>query len=265
MSGNVNGVNGASRSEAHVVGLSSPNARTAQIKRFCATPPPRAMYLRLVTSEDPPQPLGEWLAAQCRDNGMVCLEVDQLLVDHTETVGRPVEAILGWQTEGDPGSVISTKTLKCRPAPKDMTMEAFAAEQLGIDGTPRGQALQIQRHHEILLKSYLVAHQAQIGTSNQLVERSQERLFDLQDRYDELRRERDALVDKVRELSNGLPEGMVDDLVEEVVEASANGPRTDEAKAELYKTVNDALSKALPMAFAQLLAYAKNRAGNAGT
>lgn len=136
------------------VSVSSPrNARVAHIRKFCCLPPERGAVLRLLTCEDPPMTLGEWLREQCADNGGIPEDVDMRLREHASTTGVETLANLVWQS-GE-GGVIASKRLRCRPDSDPMAgTDSAQLEALGIVGTEQGKALQVQRHHEAMMRGW---------------------------------------------------------------------------------------------------------------
>jgi hypothetical protein len=133
-----------------VANIGSHNARAAQIRKFVSTPPNRATTLRLVTAEEPPQTLGEWDVVQAKGNNSLSLEVSALLEEHTATVQRPTEAVLGWMM-GE-SKIVASKRLRARytpPPDEGDDGDQLAFEALGINGTTTGQVIQMQRHLEV--------------------------------------------------------------------------------------------------------------------
>lgn len=130
------------------------NARVAHIRKFCCVPPERGALLRLLTCEDPPMTLGEWLRDQCADNASVPEDVDMRLREHASTTGVETNANLVWQS-GE-GGVVASKRLRCRPDSDPMAgTDAASMEALGIVGTEQGKALQYQRHHEAMMRLWM--------------------------------------------------------------------------------------------------------------
>lgn len=207
--------------------LGSPNARTAQIKKFCALPPARGTALRLVTAEENSQALGEWTREECLGSGStVPLQVDSVLQDHCETMARPIVALLGWC--GDNGASITTKTLRARPANDDLTQAAQ-----GIDGSQTGQVVQMQRHMEYNARLFFQNHVSQIDRAQAEADRYRERCIALEARID-------ALLAQNRDL-------LLERITSTIESAEAQAPLTDEARAKLLTEVSGMLGKAWPL------------------
>lgn len=212
----------------------SPNARTAQIRKFCANPPKHAETLRLVTfDQDTGQPhvLCTYTVDQCRNNGQVCLDVDGYLQEHCETEGRPITATLAWYSVEN--KALSTKKLRTRPKGEDPELAT-----LGIDGTPNGLVTQVQRHHEHMMRSYLGAHQFQLENAFESYQKAVTELAQLRAEHDTLRREYFGVLREIAESAGQ-------------AEASAT-PLTDEARAEVLRSIAAQVQFAGPLAMAAI-------------
>lgn len=110
--------------------------------------------------------LGEWPKDACGDNVSICEDVDQRLRDHADTEAMEVIANLVWQRVD--GTVHSTKRLRCKPSISADPDDVAKAEALGIVGTREGWFLQMQRHHEVMVRSYFANHQTQIAQGLQM-------------------------------------------------------------------------------------------------
>jgi hypothetical protein len=167
--------------------VTSHNARAVQIRKFVATPPARATTLRLVTAEDPPQTLGEWDVTQARGNGSLAIEISTLLEEHTTTIQRHTEAVLGWMV-GD-SKVVASKRLRARftPPPDDADEgDGLSWEALGINGSTTGQVIQMQRHVEVREKTSNTLIHGLINTALEMNAQLREQLQDARERNREL-------------------------------------------------------------------------------
>jgi hypothetical protein len=167
--------------------VTSHNARAVQIRKFVATPPARATTLRLVTAEDPPQTLGEWDVTQARGNGSLAIEISTLLEEHTTTIQRHTEAVLGWMV-GD-SKVVASKRLRARftPPPDDSEEgDGLSWEALGINGSTTGQVIQMQRHVEVREKTSNTLIHGLINTALEMNAQLREQLQDARERNREL-------------------------------------------------------------------------------
>jgi len=226
--------------------ITSHSARINQIRKFVMEPPKRGVALRLLTAEDPPQTLGEWAREEASGNGALPQEINGLLVDHCTTVQRHTEAVLAWQAGEASGPVVSSKRLRVRYEPEDV--EDFAeAEALGITGTSQGQVMQMQRHHEVMARSYMTAHQAQLGTALQLVQTMGNQLNEAYQRLGEMSRELDRRVESQRLDLLDRAEAEADQVVNAAQPEPTAESETDAAKAEIVRTVNQAVQGVLPM------------------
>lgn len=139
------------------------NARVAHIRKFVCVPPARGHTLRLVAVEDPPTVLGEWPRASCEDNGGTAEEVDARLREHADTTGMETTANLAWCA--DNALVVCSKRLKCKPesSPESPLDPAYMAqaEALGIDGTNKGNAIQLSRALEGQIRLFMNDAQTQ--------------------------------------------------------------------------------------------------------
>lgn len=133
------------------------NARVAHIRKYVCNPPERGHTLRLVAVEDPPTVLGEWPRAACEDNGPTADDVDARLRDHANTTGTETTANLTWCAEN--AMVVTSKRLKCKPdnSPESTMDPAMMAqaEALGIDGTTKGNAIQLSRALEGQIRLFM--------------------------------------------------------------------------------------------------------------
>lgn len=233
-----------------VSNLTSHNARVAQIRKFVMKPPARATRLVLASVADTstPEPLGEWLTEECRDNANVAGEISELVQDHSDNACRPIEAKLAWLDGA--GTVITSKRLRARP--QDESEDSLA---LGIDGSGTGQVVQMQRHMEAMTRSYLTAHQAQINSANQIAVHMSDRVLQLQNELDNLRSQ--LLENAVHQASMALARE-----IEAPPEETA-GPETDQARAELIRTTLEGLKKAGPLVYAAAQTYFAQRASEA--
>jgi hypothetical protein len=87
---------------------------------------------------------------QAKGNNSLSLEVSALLEEHTATVQRPTEAVLGWMA-GET-KIVASKRLRARytpPPDEGEDGDQLAFEALGINGTTTGQVIQMQRHLEV--------------------------------------------------------------------------------------------------------------------
>jgi hypothetical protein len=139
------------------------NARVAHIRKFVCVPPARGHTLRLVAVEDPPTVLGEWPRAACEDNGPTAEEVDARLREHADTTGQETLANLTWCSAEN--HVVCSKRLKCKPdnAAESTLDPAYMAqaEALGIDGTNKGNAIQLSRALEGQIRLFMADAQTQ--------------------------------------------------------------------------------------------------------
>jgi len=152
----------SSMSMSSTDGLGAPigvnrNARVAHIRKFVCVPPDRGHTLRLIAIEDPATVLGEWPRAQCEDNGVTAEDVDARLRDHANTVNAETAANLTWCAENH--LVVCSKRLKCKPdSPIDSAMDpasAAQAEAWGVNGSVKGEALQLGRALEGHIRLYM--------------------------------------------------------------------------------------------------------------
>ena len=165
--------------------VTSHNNRAHQIRKFVATPPARATTLRLVTAEDPPQTLGEWDVTQARNNGSLALEISALLEEHTTTIQRHTEAVLGWMV-GD-SKVVASKRLRARfTPPEDEDEDGLSWEAAGINGSTTGQVIQMQRHIEVREKTGNTLIHGLINTALEMNAQLREQLQDARERNREL-------------------------------------------------------------------------------
>ncbi len=150
------------------MGLGAPigvnrNARVAHIRKFVCVPPARGQTLRLVAVEDPPTVLGEWPRAACEDNGVTAEEVDARLREHADATGQETQANLTWCSAEN--HVVCSKRLKCKPesSPESPLDPAYMAqaEALGIDGTNKGNAIQLSRALEGQIRLFMSDAQTQ--------------------------------------------------------------------------------------------------------
>lgn len=141
------------------------NARIVHIRKFVCDPPKGAHTLRLVTIEEPPMLLGQWLEETCRDNASIPEDVDGRLREHGEEISGPVGATLSWSDAN--GVNLGSKRLNWKPVDVSLDpSEQARNEALGINGTELGREVQRQRHYEAMIRSYFAAHQAQIAQTN---------------------------------------------------------------------------------------------------
>lgn len=134
------------------------NARVAHIRKFVCVPPERGHVLRLVAVDSPPTVLGEWPRIQCADNGLAAEEVDSSLREHANATGERVIANLTWCAENH--LVVTTKRLKCEPeTSEEGTLEdpsdKARMEALGIDGSNKGNAVQLSRALEGQIRLFM--------------------------------------------------------------------------------------------------------------
>ncbi len=168
--------------------ITSHNARAAQIRKFVADPPKRAVTLRLVTVDDPPQTIGEWDATQCRGNGALSLEISALCEEHATTTQRHMEAVLGWQSAE--GRTVVTKRLRARyTPPAEADEDELDQEALGITGTTLGQVVQMQRHLEVQTRSTHTFMHGLMQTALQLNGQLSAQLQDSYNRIHELQQQ----------------------------------------------------------------------------
>lgn len=229
--------------------ISSHNSRINQIRKFCAVPPARGVLLRLVTAEDPPAVLGEWTREEASGNGSLAIEADSLLTEHCQTVQRDVEALIAWTDEH--GMSVVSKRLRMRHTwSDDGDAQTVQSEALGITGQTIGQVVQAQRHLEVMTKSYMTAHHAQMQTALQLQAQLGSQLAEAYSRIDELQASRLEEAERRRvELQ---------ELVIEEPDAPVSGePRTpeEEAQAELYRTANTVIQQAIPLVLPVLVQH----------
>jgi len=229
--------------------LGSHNSRVSQIRKFVTAPPARGKVLRLVTTHPTQQSLGEWLRAQCENNANVALEVSELLQEHSNTTQRRTEASLAWLDGETPRGLVVAKTLKARPAATDEDDGEDDNQALGIDGTQVGQVVQMQRHMEVMARSYFTAHQSQIVTANEQTRALYEENRAL---HMEVARLRSCEV-KLQALEASI-------ALSEQVDENATGPETDAARAELIRTSIEGLKKAGPMVYGLVLKWAAEQA-----
>lgn len=137
---------------------SNRNARVAHIRKFVCVPPERGHVLRLVAIDDPPTVLGEWPRVQCADNGITAEEVDAFLREHANATGERVTANLTWCAENH--LVVTTKRLKCEPEANSESAlvdpsDKARMEALGLDGSNKGNAVQLSRALEGQIRLFM--------------------------------------------------------------------------------------------------------------
>ena len=225
------------------------NARVAHIRKFVCVPPERGHTLRLVAVEDPPTVLGEWPRAACEDNGPTADDVDARLRDHSNTTGQETIANLTWCAENN--MVVCSKRLKCRPdsAPESTMDPAMMAqaEALGIDGTNRGNAIQLSRALEGQIRLFMSDAQTR-RAEDRARERQNIELFQtmgamVRDSWTAAH-QANAEADRLRIQQRH----ELDKAALAIREATNSDADTEEsgARAELIRMVGGALTQALP-------------------
>jgi hypothetical protein len=226
------------------------NARVAHIRKYVCNPPERGHVLRLVAVESPPTVLGEWERAQCQDNGLTADDVDARLRDHANTTGEETQANLTWCAEN--AMVVTSKRLRCKPDNSaDSTTDPSImaqAEALGIDGTNKGNAIQLSRALEGQLRLFMSDAQ-----TRRAEDRARERLnMEREAMYGSMIKDAWQMAhlanmeaDKLRQTQRR----ELDQVALQLREAAGYEAEASEeggANAELIKTVTGALTQALP-------------------
>lgn len=213
--------------------VSGHHQRANAIRKFIAKPPARGQRLRLAVLDADGvsgQVLGEWLRSEAEGScsGPLSHDISEKVQEHSNVMKRGIGALLAWlPDEGE--RTVTTKTLRARPVLDGEDEEENMS--LGIDGSGNGQVIQMQRHMEAMARSYFTAHQAQINTANQLAIASMERVVELQRQNDELTdKYANAIFANMQLAANAGAENDNGDDPED-----GNGPKTDEARAELLK------------------------------
>lgn len=213
-----------------VTHITSHNARIGHLRKFVAVPPDRGSVLRLVSIEEPPATLGEWMRAACVDNGSIAEDVNGLMVDHVQTLQEDVKFTLVWMDDTG-GQVVTHKRFAVRYRQE---LDEAASQASDILGTERGILSQMQRHSEAMTRMYLAAHQTQVQMLGTLVR-------DLGGQLNHAHSEthRFAIeVDKQRVIHRREIEQLADQAVPEDVESSA--------RAGMIETLTKAFETALP-------------------
>jgi hypothetical protein len=232
------------------------NARVAHIRKYVCNPPERGHVLRLVAIENPPTVLGEWMRSQCDDNGVTADDVDARLRDHANTTGEDTQANLTWCAENS--TVVCNKRLRCKPdnsadSTTDPAMMA-QAEALGIDGTNKGNAIQLSRALEGQLRLFMSDAQ-----TRRAEDRARERLnMERESMYGSMIKdawqmahlanmEADKLRHQQRRELDQVALQLRETLTEQDPESEESG-----ARAEMIKMVTGAFTQALPFIVGQL-------------
>lgn len=182
------------------------NSRMAQVKKWLAKVPRGASQLRLIASAEgggTPVQLGAWPAEQVVP-ATTCEEIVGLLDEHCKELGQTIVAVLDW-TAGDGAKVGGVKVLK--RSPQHIASDTLASLPEELSGDSTSQAIQAQRHLEVMMRMQLQAmagmFQLMRTTNDQLMERmqaSRETEREWEERARRAERELEELREAVREV-----------------------------------------------------------------
>jgi hypothetical protein len=196
------------------------------------------------------------MRGQCDDNGVTAEDVDARLRDHADTTGRDTEANLTWCAENS--TVVCNKRLRCKPnnaaeSTLDPSMLA-QAEALGIDGTNKGNAIQLSRALEGQLRLFMADAQ-----TRRAEDRARERLqMEREQMYGTMIKDAWTAAHQANLENDKLRHQQRRELdqaalqLREAVETDGAGDDETEAKTEMIKMVTGALAQALPFIVAQV-------------